>query len=312
MPAPMLNPMYTKASPVLYPDDLQGQTPDSAGGEIPNMQTQQPPEGGQGPDVNAMDVNIKAQYQKLNEILMQNYPEINFEEKYKGLINDVQNRPEEKPPNALLSAAYMMGAPGNAPGILQRRIDKIDEAHSQKEADLLKLKEGVLQSSIQQEVQKGNFKLALKQSEQLAEIQRTNADRDRAAGMKDWKEKQSIKTADAKTIIARRVQAIADNFHLDEKMKLALVNQGMGLVRSMLGKTNLLGEGVYDYETIQDTVDRILPQLYEYAKEASTPGEKNTDKPTTPNPAAPPETPLQKAFRESREAEAKAPATPAK
>ena len=276
---------------------------------------QNPPQLGQIPlegepdapdNPQAYDEQIRTAYQQLNTMLTQSYPEVDFASKYKDLISEVENQPETQQTNPALAFAYAMGAPDKAPQILHEKMNKIDDEHSAKEAKLLKLKEDILTNTIQQELQKGNFKQALSQSEKLAEIQKLNKDRDSAAAMRDWKAKQRIKTNDAKSVLTRRVEALAANFHLDEKMKLALLNHGMSLVQALAGKTDIFGNSSFNEEATTDLVDRVFPALFELAREQGG-KKKEKDQPAATTPDAPPaktETPLQKSIRLQREKKA--------
>lgn len=232
-------------------------------------------------DIAPYDKAITEAESRLTAILGE-YPDVDYNAKYKEILGQVAGRPVPETQNSLLQAAYTMGSPQNAPTLLHHQVMRKHEVEDQKQADLMKLQESLLQGSIQAELAKGNFKLALSQSEKLGELQRAVGDRERALNLKDWKSKQGMKTADAATLIRKRVNAIASSFHLDEKMKLALFNHMNKMAEIKLGSKNVIGNPNFEDADITDAIDDIMPEAYDWLKGIQSGNMKPETKPQQP------------------------------
>src|SRR5258705_678147 len=219
------------------------------------------------------DQNVNQAETQLNALLSQ-YPDVDYQGKYQELVKGVENRPVSESPNPLLSFAYAMGSPEKAPAILHEKMIRKQEEADKKDADLMKLKENLLQGTIQQEIAKGNFKLALSQSEKLADLQRANADRERLLNMQDWKQKQQIKTEDAKKLIAKRITQLAANFHLTEKQALEAQREAARFATSLAGKMDIMGNPAYTSDEIADLTDAHIRQAYSLSSTLQNPPAK--------------------------------------
>lgn len=245
------------------------------------------------------DEAIKAAYEKLNSILP---PDINYQEKYQSLINDVQNQPVESHPlstpgGVASSFAFAMGSPDKAQANLKDKINRHYAQSDQKEADLMRLKETLLQGAIQQEIQTGNFKAALKQSEALADIQRANADRERKITEADWSKKQAAKTDDAIKMIKERGKAQAKASGQDTKLVEKILTLRQQYVGDLLGQKDWMGNPLYQpLQAVQ-----MAEEMYPF--EEKKPYQPDTDLSNNPPKAAPAkqETAAQKFLREMRE-----------
>jgi len=219
------------------------------------------------------DQNVNQAETQLNALLSQ-YPDVDYQGKYQELVKGVENRPVSESPNPLLSFAYAMGSPEKAPAILHEKMIRKQEEADKKDADLMKLKENLLQGTIQQEIAKGNFKLALSQSEKLADLQRANADRERFLNMQDWKQKQQIKTEDAGKLIKKRVSQLAANFHLTEKQALEAQREAARFATSLAGKMDIMGNPAYTSDEIADLTDAHIRQAYSLSSTLQNPPAK--------------------------------------
>jgi hypothetical protein len=204
----------------------------------------------------------------LNSILGQ-YPNVDYEGKYKEILDSIKSRPTAQDPlattgGALANFAYAMGAPDKAPALIHEKVQQAHNEAQQKHDDVMKLQEELLKGTIQQEMAKGNFKLALSQSEKLMDIQRANADRERALNMNEWREKQRIKTTDARTLLKQKIANMAATYHLDEKMQLAVLNHGF----RMLELKGLLTPEFEDVD-MATKIGMIMPDVVQYAREAT-------------------------------------------
>jgi len=221
-----------------------------------------------GPGVEAYNNQIKSAEERLTSILNEQ-PDINYEQKFSELMKDTQNRPVEphpvsKPGDVASSFAYALGAPGTAPGLLHEKIMKHDTEYAQKERDLMSLKQAILHGSIQQELSKGNFKVALKQSEALEELQRATKDRERYLDTQKALTLQNAKAEDAKKLIKEKAKQLGSEFHLDEKKQLSVMEAGLRY-RAMLGDQPGLipGTSRYDDATMDQKTNDYMRQVVE-------------------------------------------------
>lgn len=247
-------------------------------------------------DAAPFDQAISDAYGQLNQLLS-SMPEVDYQKQYAGILDEVNNRPVPEAPNPLASFAFALGSPDKAPTILHEKMQKRDEAQQKKDDDMLRLKEKLLEGTIQQEVAEGKFKSALSQSEKLSEIQRHLADRERSLDMKDWKEKQGIKSKDAKELVTAKVQAVAQNFNLDAKMQLKVMDFAMTMYRERLRQKNLLGMPVEDIPS-ESIMNEIMPDIENMARSlvSGKPLEPKKDEATAP--AAAPVNPYAAALQE--------------
>lgn len=242
---------------------------------------------------------------RLNEILAAQ-PNIDYNQKYLDLINEVQNTPTtpnplSTPGGVASSFAFALGAPQTAPALIREKIAKSAQEEEKKRDELFDLKKKIVEGTIQQELTQGNFKGALKQYEVLDQIERAKADRKRAQDIADWKTKQQIKTTDAQTLLKKKVEEITSSFHLPERLKLQLFTIAGNLLTERMRQRDLLGEPVQDIPS-EALINEILPALEETARKlaGNTPlstGKTETPPATTP----PPVSPLTKALQEIRQ-----------
>lgn len=241
------------------------------------------------------DENIQKAHDQLNALLSQ-YPDINYQDKYASILNDIQNRPEpasptSTPAGALGAFAANMGAPKTAPALLQDQIQRSMMVHDQKQKDLMTMKEALLHGSIQQEVSKGNFKMAIKQSEALDDLQRANADRTRAQNIQQWFAQQKQRSADAMTMLQTKIRTLAAaNFHLGEKEQLELLNKGLDYRKMLESQQGLVpGTPRYSDGEIDTLVDQYLEdqsKIYQ-AVTGKKPSKTGTTATTTSTPVNP-------------------------
>jgi hypothetical protein len=237
-------------------------------------------------DIATADANIQDAYQKLHGLLTSD-PTVDYEAKFSELMQQTQNQPVSEnpiatPAGALSGFAYALGAPDKAPALIHERIQKAEAERDKKQQDILSLKEKILQGTIQEEVAKGNFKAALKQTEALDELNRANEDRKRALDMRDWREKQSTKTKDMKTLVQEKASMIVASFHLPERMKLKLMDFVTIQMQERMRQRNLLGVPVEDVP-LQELWDEIAPDAADFAQKLlDGSAAKKDEKPTTP------------------------------
>jgi hypothetical protein len=98
--------------------------------------------------------------------------------------------------------------------------------------------------------------------------------------MNDWREKQQIKTTDARTLLRQKIANMASTFHLDEKMQLAVLNHGF----KMLELKGLLAPEFEDMDTAAK-VGMVMPDMIDYVRTAFGKGGPKT--PATTPPKAP-------------------------
>lgn len=239
------------------------------------------------PQMGQFDQNIDAAYEKLNSILT-SMPGVDYESKFGDILNEIQNRPTSENPlstpgGVASSFAFALGSPDKAPALIHEKIQRSEMENDQKKNDLLNLKEKILQGTIQEEVAKGNFKAALKQTEALDQIQRAKEDKKRAQDMRDWKEKQRIKTVDSGKLIRAKADNIVASFHLPEKAKLKVIDFITSSFKERQRQRNLLGEPIEDMSS-EDIMDDITPDLDDFVKkllsgEETRPEDKPADTP---------------------------------
>lgn len=246
---------------------LQGQQ-----GQQPQPNTNpMSPENAAPAETDTYDATIKAAYEKLQQILP---PDIDYQSKYQGFLDEIQNRqvpehPLSTPGGVASSFAFSVGSPENAPSLINEKIKRHYDESDKKRSDLMKMKENILQSAIQQEITKGNFKGALQQSEALGEIQRATEDRKRAMDMKDWEHKQKTKTADAEKVLRQKAKAIVSQFNLSGKMALKVMDFLGDATRDYYNRKDMLGENVADLSP-EMIANEVLPSVLQFAKEIST------------------------------------------
>lgn len=249
--------------------------------------TSQPQTDGKGSEVTKYDSAIEEAKQKLISIMG---PDIDYEGIYHGAMQEAQNRqvPEDPlgtPGGVASNFAFAMGAPDKAPDILREKIERRQKLGDEKQNDISKLKESILHGSIQQEVTKGNFKTALKHSEALEELTRATKDKEREQDLDVWKRKQLQKTGDARSLLKQKINQVAAQFHLDEKMQMLMYGKGVDILEELLSKTDAFGDPIYDSpEKMKEALGSVFPSLLEFAKSGKSP--KEEEKPVD-TPAAP-------------------------
>lgn len=235
-------------------------------------------------DLAPYDAAIADAHKQLNDLLGQ-FPEIDYEGKYKELLSQTQNQPTAENPlstpgGVASSFAYALGAPASAPALIKEKVDRARKEEEDKQTNLMKLKESLVQGAIQQEVAKGNFKMALKQSEVLDNLQRANADRDRFMAHQAAMDTLKAKNAAAKEAIYAKMKAKIISSTSDPKVQVARINAMTKLLDRMFQQKNIIGEPVTaaDYDSIAET---IMPDIEKFGatgegkpkpKEETTPG----------------------------------------
>lgn len=207
--------------------------------------------------------------------------DIDYQAKFQPMIDKVQNREVSKMPSGLAMFAAALGAPRAAPQILASRWEQMSNEQSAKDRDLLSLQHAIMQGEVSQEIEKGNFAKALKQSEVLGKLQNTLGRIEREEVMKEWERKQKILTTDrqtllkqkgdqAKNLLKDKVKELVSSFHLPEKQALLFQAQAGGLLSALLGKQDMMsGDPSYTPAEAQSMVDQILPDLIQMAQSAS-------------------------------------------
>lgn len=253
------------------------------------------------------EAGIQQAMGRLNEILAAQ-PNIDYNQKYLDLINEVKNTPTtpnplSTPGGVASSFAFALGAPETAPALVREKIAKSAQEEEAKRENLFNLKQKIVEGTIQQELSQGNFKGALKQYEVLDQIERAKADRKRAQDIADWKVKQQIKTTDAQTLLKKKVEEIAGSFHFDEKLKLELFRMAGNLLTERMRQRDLLGEPVQDIPS-EALISELIPSMEEIARKLSA-NKPLTETPpktgSTPATAPAPLSPIAKALQEIRQ-----------
>jgi hypothetical protein len=208
-------------------------------------------------------------------------PDIDYAAKFQPMIDQAQKRETTKMPSGLAMFAAALGAPREAPRVLASRWEQMNNEQGQKDRDLLSLQHAIMQGEVSQEIEKGNFAKALKQSEVLGKLQNTLGRIEREALMKEWEAKQKILNTDrasllrqkgdqAKNLLKDKVKELVTSFHLPEKQALLLQAQAGGLLTALLGKQDMMsGDPSFTPTEAQSMVDQVLPDLTQMAEAAA-------------------------------------------
>jgi len=256
--------LLTKSNPV-------GPVTDNSLQESMTGQSLSPPGSS---DLAPYDAAIADAHKQLNDLLTQ-FPEVDYEGKYRELVSGAANEPTTPnplgTPGGVASAfASMLGAPNTAPGLIKEKVDRSYKEEQEKQTNLMKLKESLVQGAIQQEVAKGNFKMALKQSEVLDNLQRANADRDRflqhQVVMETVKEKNAAQLDQIQAKMVAKIKASTS----DPKVQVARIKAATDMLRERFHQKNLLGEPVTvaDHDEI---IGSILPEIEQFGASGTTP-----------------------------------------
>jgi len=228
-----------------------------------------------GKSLPQLDMDVETARKKLTDLLTQ-YPEIDYEQKYHDILGEIQNRPVPSEPNPLSSFAYAFGSPEKAPTILHEKHQRINALEDQKHDDYLKTKAQLLQGDLDQQVKKGNFQMALKQNDALYEIQDAQDRKKRFLDYQEWKNKQSIKSHDAMSLIKEKADHFAASFHLPDRMKLLVVGKIFDLMQDRMKQKDLMGMPVEDMP-MDKIMEEILPTIQDYVDQLT-----NDEKVTPP------------------------------
>jgi hypothetical protein len=236
---------------------------------VPNQAPQEDPDA----EANAAST---AAYGQLSELL-KNMPGIDYKAKFQPMIDQVQKRETTKMPSGMAMFAAALGAPKAAPQILASRWEQMNNEQGQKDRDLLSLQHAIMQGEVSQEIEKGNFAKALKQSEVLGKLQNTLSRLDREALEKEWNRKRESTTQDrmdllekkskqTKELVDARVRALTAQFKLKGKMALALLNQAAMTRRAIrMQQDAMVGGSTYSAEEAAVVAEEELAALDAYA-----------------------------------------------
>jgi len=214
---------------------------------------------------------------------------INYREKYGELEKYVNSRPEPRHWSPFSSFAIAMGSPAGAQKVASDNARATD-AHSEREANVLRLREEALKGEIAQLAQKGNFKKMLTQTALLEELARTQKLRDDAREHKqkiDEIEAQNkgklavagVRASSALRVAQERANALADRYKLNYEARRAMLSLASHMIGGFQAQKDAAGEPVYAAEDM----DRMARELVDYAEEHSPVGVDNSPtKPTVP------------------------------
>lgn len=228
------------------------------------------------PDAAANDA-ITQNYQRLHDVLS-GIPDINFEEKFRPMIEAAKAEKIPQMPGGLQMFAASLGSPKNAPDILHGRFQEMHRAQSEKDAHLMRLQEAIINGDIAQLAEKGNFKKALAQSESLARLKSTLDRIERSHALEDYKTKteylfgqraglEGVKHGNAMELMQNKIKLIADNYHLDEKMALELQRESGALQQRVL--TAIVNPNAFG-ERILDDPQKMQDAMLEYQQGLET------------------------------------------
>lgn len=205
---------------------------------------------------------IDESYAKLQELLggMQG---VDFDKAFAPYMEHIKKVPLPRRPGRAEAFARSFSSEEGAKSVMSE-IAQHREASKEREASLLETEREILKAKVQQEMQKGNASQALKTQQELKKLESHLSESTRLRTMEDWTKKQELlfgkkqelethKSGLASQRIQDKAKAIADNFNLDAKATLKLMDYAMKVVlarvKSKLTFDPMMGPTLTDEET---------------------------------------------------------------
>jgi hypothetical protein len=194
------------------------------------------------------DADIDATHARLLQI-MNSVPGIDYEGKYKQLLNQTQNAPIPQAPGKMQSFFAALGSPSEAPNALMQAHGEAARAAADKMDRVLSLKEAILHGDIQQQIAKGDMKKALAQSAELEKLHAHQLIAGQSRAYEMFKKQQDVLQGNrvelanmghdaALARVREMIQGRADLAALSPKDKSAMEHEFVtqyGMARSTMG-----------------------------------------------------------------------------
>lgn len=192
-------------------------------------------------------------------------PGIDYEKEAEPLRKIIEARQTPNPPSFAQSWLGRAGGP-----VGEKRIDELNTVArneaDKKQADLEKMHTDMLDKHVGELQQKGKYREALFMSLLNSGMKRSQAREEDAAKL----QREELRGENMKNQVIARARAIADNFHLDDKIKLELIKRAGILADKQSApytQSDRLTGGLYfpDKDTRDKAFDQILSNLYDEA-----------------------------------------------
>ncbi len=217
-------------------------------------------------------------------------PNVDIAAKMQPLIDQAKAQKVPAPMSPLTSAIAAFGAPGQSTNLIEHNRN-IEEAQRQKDAQLLKLQEGIISASIDQQMQEGKFKQALEQSKVLQTMKPVLDAADRARALQEFEAKETIKQQgrialakergdQMRSSMVERARQMAKGLSIDDRILLAQINhiarqQEIELQKSSVFDPLSQAWTVNDFD-MSEIQQRGIDSLAQWIDEHKNGGNRNT------------------------------------
>lgn len=220
---------------------------------------------------------IQGYAERLATLLQEAAPHIDFEKEYSPLKQMREKGPQQAPRQGALSQfAIALGA-GNeglnrAEGVRQGEQSR----HDQSFQDAMELQREAIRGHIAQQMEQGKFKQAIAQSTELQRLEST-LERIRAKRKHDYemdledkriqgrKDLQEVKDTHARERLNKRLEHLADSYHLDERNRAEFFRQMLGVYSARLKQQDVTGDPVITGDDFNKTMEEAIDWAEEHS-----------------------------------------------
>lgn len=233
-------------------------------------------------------------YTKLGSILVDSSDNdgIDYRSKYDELSKYAASRPLPRAWNPFSTFAIALGSEAGANKIASDNANA-SKAAQDREDYLLGLKEAAMKGEIAQEMEKGNFRKALKQSEVLAELNATTGRIKSEREAKQELEKvraqnegkigvANIRAAAARDTAAQRISDLVARYKLSADVRKSMLNLVSHYLGGLQAQKDAAGEPIYTQEQLAPLMASLVGMAEDHSPLFVSEGETPTTAPTTP------------------------------
>jgi hypothetical protein len=162
-------------------------------------------------------------------------PNVDVAKLYQPLLDAQKAEQPQTAPPWWAQAAAAFGTPNGQTPTIDSKLHEIRTEQDAKDAQIAKIQEAIATASIDQEMQKGNFKKAMEQSRTLQMLKPIIDKYESQIAMTKFKQQETMrqqgrmalatqKAADAKSLLVERAKQLTKGMSIDDRLLMAQVN----------------------------------------------------------------------------------------